>query len=365
MRPSLTLTLALAAALLVGCTGSGGTATTSPAPLGDIGAGLQGPSGLAASVYATGLANVSALAVDADGRLWAATASYSDTGADAVYRIGSPGAAPTQVISGIHMPLGLAWVGDTLYVSSAGRIEAYSGLGGAAFATVRTVVTLPAGAGEVNGLAVAADGRLVFGVSAPCNACTTTSTTDAAVLSVLPDGTGLQVVASGIRAPVGLAYVPGTTDLLVTMNQRDDLGEATPGDWLSIVRPGQKWGFPDCYGQGGTVCSGVPAPLAVLDPHAAVSGVAVVAGSLGPTIGTSALVAEWTTGKVMRVALTVRDGATTAASASGSAVSTFLSGLKQPVPVITAPDGALLVGDWGTGTVYRVAAVSAASAMPG
>ena len=90
------------------------------------------------------------------------------------------------------------------------------------------------------------------------------------------------------------------------MNQRDDLGEATPGDWLAIVRSGQAWGFPDCYGQGGSACSGVPDPLAVLDTHAAVSGVAVVTGGLGPAIGTSALVAEWTTGRVMRVALELR-----------------------------------------------------------
>ncbi len=133
------------------------------------------------------------------------------------------------------------------------------------------------------------------------------------------------------------------------MNQRDQLGDATPGDWLAIVRAGQDWGFPDCYGQGGTVCQGVPVPLAVLDKHAAVSGVAVVTGGLGPAVGTSALVAEWTTGIVMRVALA--PDTTTAAT-----IGPFLTGLKQPVAVATAPDGAVLVGDWGTGTVYRIAA---------
>ena len=126
------------------------------------------------------------------------------------------------------------------------------------------------------------EGRLVLGVSASCDDCTPTSRYAAAVLSFLPDGSDLQVVAGGIRAPVGLAYVPGTGDLLVSMNQRDQLGDATPGDWLAIVQAGQDWGFPDCYGQGGTVCQGVPVPLAVLDKHAAVSGVAVVTGTLVP-----------------------------------------------------------------------------------
>jgi len=59
------------------------------------------------------------------------------------------------------------------------------------------------------------------------------------VVSFLPDGSDLRVEAGGIRAPVGLAYYPGTNDLFVTMNQRDDLGAQTPGDWLAVVRAGQ------------------------------------------------------------------------------------------------------------------------------
>ena len=65
------------------------------------------------------------------------------------------------------------------------------------------------------------------------------------------------------------------------MNQRDDLGAKTPGDWLALVRQGQDWGFPGCYGQGGAACAGVPKPVAVLDPHAAAGGVAVLTSELG------------------------------------------------------------------------------------
>jgi glucose/arabinose dehydrogenase len=166
-------------------------------------------------------------------------------------------------------------------------------------------------------------------------------------VTFLPDGGDLQVDASGIRAPVGLTVEPGTGDLLVTMNQRDDLGDATPGDWLAVVRAGQDWGFPDCYGQEDTACTGSPQPLAVLDQHAAVSGVAVVTGQLGATVGTVALVAEWSTGKVLQVNL----------SRSGHAeVAPFLTGLQRPEPLITTPSGTVLVGDWGSGTVYELTA---------
>ena len=43
------------------------------------------------------------------------------------------------------------------------------------------------------------------------------------------------------------------------MNQRDDLGCRTPGDWLAVVRPGQDWGFPSCYGQQTQRCAVTPA----------------------------------------------------------------------------------------------------------
>jgi glucose/arabinose dehydrogenase len=345
--------------VVAGCTSvtAGGTsapanapATTVPTGLTVIGAGLQGPAGLVAAIYATGLTHVSAFAFDGQGRLWAATAAYSDDGTDAVYLVPSARAAPVKVIDAQHTPLGLVWSGDTLFVASAGRVDAYRGFADDDFASRATVLTLPAGVGEVNGLVMSSDGRLVLGVSAPCDACASTTEDAAAVLSFLPDGSDLKVVASGIRAPVGLTYDPGTDDLFVTMNQRDDLGDATPGDWLSVVRSGQSWGFPDCYGQGGSACAGVPSPVAVLDKHAAVSGVAIVTDGLGGSLSPSALVAEWATGVVLRVAL-AHDGSTWTGT-----VEPFLTGLTQPVPVISSPDGTVLVGDWGTGTIYRIAA---------
>ena len=346
--------------LVVGCSvspaspapasASQGPSDSPAAGLVAIGAGLLGPSGVTAAVYATGLTNASAFAFDPEGRLWVATAGYSDEGTDAVYLVPSSGATPEKDIDRVSTPLGLLWYQGSLYVSSAEGVVAYAGFTGSSFASKRTVVTFATGTGELNGIALGQDGRIVLGISAPCDSCDPPSAWSASVVSFLPDGSDLRVEASGIRAPVGLAYYPGTSDLFVTMNQRDDLGEATPGDWLAVVRRGQDWGFPTCYGQGGGACTGSPAPTALLDKHAAVSGVAVVTDGLGSTIGPSALVAEGAQGKVLRVAL-AHDG-----TAWTGTVTTFLSGLQQPVPVISGPDGAVYLGDWGTGIVYRVAA---------
>ncbi len=341
---------ALMAALIVaaGCSGTASSPAASDG-LVAIGAGLRGPAGLKAAVYAQAPAKVAAFATDAQGHLWVATADYTDSGGDGIYLVSGPGAPAVKVVDGLHTPLGLVWNGQSLYVSSKERVDAYDDFDGTRFASQRTVLALPAGVGESNGLAVAPDGRLTMGISAPCDSCAPSSPFSAAVVSFLPDGSDLRVDAGGIRAPVGLAYYPGTSDLFVTMNQRDDLGSQTPGDWLSVVHSGESWGFPHCFGQGGAACTGVPQPTAILDKHAAVSGLAIVTGGLGPRIGTSALVAEWAVGKVQRVALT-RHGA-----AWSGTTTPFLTGVKNPVPVLlTNPDGALLVGDWATGTVYAV-----------
>jgi glucose/arabinose dehydrogenase len=317
-----------------------------------IGAGLRGPSTLTATQYATGLLHVSALTFDPKGRLWAATADSTDSGADAVYLVAAAGATPVKIIAGVHTPLGLLWYQGSLYVASAGHVDAYRGLSGTRFANHTNIITLPTGVGESNALVIGPDGRMSMGISAPCDHCTPASKWAAAVVSFQPDGSDLRVDASGIRAPVGLTYFPQTSDLFVTINQRDDLAGRTPGDWLAVVEPGQHWGYPACYGQGGKPCAGTPRPTAALDKHAGVSDVAIATGQLGPAVGTAALVTEWAFGKVQRVALR-RVGTTYTAK-----VSPFLVGFKNPVGVVIAPDGAVLVGDWGAGTVDRIAVAS-------
>ena len=322
---------------------SAGTGLTS------IGAGLKGRAGLSASVVADGLGNVSALAFDSDGRLWALTAAYSDDGTDTLSVVPSSGAAPVSVLTGLHTPMGLLWYDGWLYVASGTTVDAYRGFdtGAATFAEHRTVLTLPDGVGLLGGLAIDSTGRLSLGVSAPCDSCTPASEYSAAILSFgtassSSGGSDLRVDVRGVRAPVGLAYYPGTDDLFVTMNQRDDLGDKAPGDWLALVRAGEDWGFPSCYGQGGRACADMGTVTAELDTHAAAAGVAFS--------GTSAIVAEWARGKVLRVALTH-----TASGYRASKTQTWIKGIKQPVAVVVGPDGAVYVGDWSTGTVYRIA----------
>jgi glucose/arabinose dehydrogenase len=313
--------LCVASALLL-------TACSASGP-GRIGAGLTGPHGAQATVYARGLKHVSALAYDSRGRLWATTSGATTHTGDGVYVVSHTGAEPQKVVGGITAPLGLVWVGDRLIVSSLGRVTAYWGFDGTRFRHSKVILAGPVADGENNNIVLAPNGRLMMGVSASCDHCVPTSKWSASIVSFKPDGSDLRVYASGIRAAYGLVYSRGT--LYATMNQRDDLGDRTPGDWLAVVRQGQNWRFPTCYGQ----CASQPQPVGVLDAHAAAGGVAF----LDPS---TAVVAEWQSGKVQQV--DVETGKT----------SVLLTGFENPLPVLKTGSGRLLVGDWGTGRVYTI-----------
>ena len=316
----------LAALALAACGGA------SRQSLGDVGAGLSGASGLEASVYARGVPQMSAFTFDAQGRLWVAGSGATTHAGDGVYLIRSAGSNPVKVIDSVRGPLGLAWIGDALYVSRLGGVDRFTGLHGTRFARRTTILTGPVRTAENNNLVVAPDGRLVLGVSATCDHCMNTPRYSGAIVSFRPDGSDLRIVANHVRAAYGLVYDNGK--LYASMNQRDDLGAHTPGDTVAVITQGQDWRFPACYGQGGGACAGVPPVLGSLDAHAAAGGIAVA--------GDSVLVAEWKLGRVLSVP--VRGGKATP----------WLAGIQHPLPLIRAADGSIFVGDWGTGVVYRV-----------
>ena len=94
----------------------------------------------------------------------------------------------------------------------------------------------------------------------------------------------------------------------------------------------------------------MPEALAQLDEHAAAGGVAVVTGTLGDAVGTSAVVAEWARGTVLAVPLV-----TGSSSLAAGEAEPLVKGIEKPMAVLTSSDGAVLVGDWAAGTIFRIA----------
>jgi glucose/arabinose dehydrogenase len=354
------LRAALAAAAGLGL-GLGVTAAAAPPatpPLTAAGAGLRAPAGIRADVYARGVPRPTALALDARGRIWAASSAGGPGAQDGVWLVAGPGARPRHVVKGLHGVLGLTWAGGRLYVSSTGRVDAFSGLRGLRFTRRRAVLKdLPTGLHQNDAVVPGPDGRLYLGIGSPCNACRSEDPRSAAVVSFRPDGSDLRVVARGFRNPYGLAFLPGTRHLLVTENGRDDLGVGAPPDELNLVRidgPVRDYGYPACWGQGGPPCRGTAPALADLAPHASADGIAVVSG--WPGYGTSAFIAEFgssfrppTGHDVVRVALSP-DGR----GGYRARASVFATGFEYPLAAAADSEGSLLVGDFGRDLIYRL-----------
>jgi glucose/arabinose dehydrogenase len=62
-----------------------------------------------------------------------------------------------------------------------------------------------------------------------------------------PDGTDRKVYAWGIRNAVGIAFRPGSNELWMSTNERDEIGEDLPPDYISSVRTGGFYGWPWFY----------------------------------------------------------------------------------------------------------------------
>jgi len=320
------------------------------------GAGLRAPGDVRADVFATGLPRPTAFAVDDRGRLWATSGAGAATPQDGVWLVSRKGAQPRYVIRKVPTPLGLTWFGGELYVSERGRVRAYRGFTGTRFSHARTVLTgLPVGLHQNAGITSGPDARLYLGIGSPCDACRPRHRLSATVVSFLPDGSDLRIVARGLRYAYGLAFLPGTSDLFATENGRDLLGLRAPPEELNLILKGRDYGYPDCWGQGGAVCAATEPALVKLAPHASADGLTFITDQWGAAYANSAFIAQFgssfqprTGGNVVRVTVTP-----TAGGYRGTP-RTFATGFTSPLAVTTGADGALLVGDFSRDTVYRL-----------
>ncbi len=193
------------------------------------------------------------------------------------------------------------------------------------------------------------------------------------ILEYNPDGTGFRFYATGIRNPVGIAVHPQTGDLWASVNERDGLGDDLVPDYISRIKDGGFYGWPWYYigpnqdprhpGAHPELKDQVLIPDVLIQSHSASLQLAFYTGQQFPgEYANHAFAAEhgsWNrerrTGyKVIRVP--VQNGAPT------GEYEDFLTGFVtqsgdvwgRPVGVAVAKDGALLVSDDGSNTVWRV-----------
>jgi glucose/arabinose dehydrogenase len=67
------------------------------------------------------------------------------------------------------------------------------------------------------------------------------------ILEINPDGSSERVYASGLRNPVGMDWSPGTGTLWTAVNERDELGDSLVPDYITGVKEGGFYGWPYSY----------------------------------------------------------------------------------------------------------------------
>ncbi len=221
-------------------------------------------------------------------------------------------------------------------------------------------------------LAVGPDNKLYIPIGAPCNICEPPAT-NAQIRRYNLDGSGMEVVARGVRNSVGFDFHPQTGELWFTDNGRDWAGEDGPQDELNRVsKSGENFGFPYCHAQGiadpdvkkANACDGVTMPVTLMGPHAAVLGMRFYTGSMFPAeYKNSILVARH--GSWNRTQKHGYDVVRVTASPDGKnvLVTPFMTGFLdtatnafwgRPTDVMLMPDGSVLVSDEQMGAIYRV-----------
>ena len=305
------------------------------------------PPAFRVSTFAAGLAHPTAMAWGPDNRLYVT----EDTGLVVVAARGSR--KPQVAVRKLRTPLGLAWQDQTLFVSEQGRLTRFSLQGTTLTGRQAVVRGLPFGLHQQDNVVLGADGRLYLGSGSTCDVCREKDRRSATVLSLRPDGSGLRVVARGLRNPFGLAFQPGTGRLYASVNGQDKLGtrdRPEPAEMVVVVRQGAFYGWPRCWPSfqkrrlAGR-CAGVTPPAAYLEPHSSADGLAFWRGDL--------FVALW--GEY----LSTRHGRTLERVKLGPGgrakrVTTFATGFDHPLALVPDQDGALLVADWGRGVIYRI-----------
>jgi glucose/arabinose dehydrogenase len=333
------------------------------------------PPGFAIDVYAGDVPNARQMALAPDGTLFVGTREDGRVFAVVDRNKDHKADEVVTIARGLKMPSGIAFKDGSLYVAEVSRITRYDGIEGRLAAPPTPVVVNESYPSDRHHgwkfIAFGPDGWLYVPVGAPCNVCERPDNLRyASITRMKPDGSSVEVFASGVRNSVGFDFHPATGQLWFTDNGRDELGDDVPPCELNHApKPGLHFGFPYCH--GGTVpdpefgrkrsCDEFVKPVQALGAHVAPLGMRFYTGSMFPAEYRNRIfIAEhgsWNRSRKVgyRLVTVTLDGDT--AKAHEPFATGWLQGEDEwgrPADVLVMPDGSLLVSDDRAGAIYRI-----------
>jgi glucose/arabinose dehydrogenase len=194
------------------------------------------------------------------------------------------------VLSGLNHPHGLAFFGGKLYVAEVDRVVRYNWDEQNLKATEEKVLfSLPEN-NDHNARTLIFDpsGNLYVSVGSTCNVCHEDNSFSGTVIISNSNGDNPRIFASGLRNAPFLQFNPRSGDLWATEMGRDYLGENIPPDEINILKNGQNYGWPNCYGNkvpdtqfnpsasSGINCQQSVAPIYQIQAHSAPLGLVFI-----------------------------------------------------------------------------------------
>ena len=159
-------------------------------------------------------------------------------------------------LTGLHQPFGMLLLGDKFYVGDTDGLMRFTYKSGAT--TIdgpgEKILALPKGGYNnhwTRNVFANTDGTKIYvTVGSGSNAAEHGLDNEihrADILEINPGGTGLRILASGLRNPNGLGYEPTTHALWTVVNERDFLGNDLAPDYFTHVVDGGFYGWPYSY----------------------------------------------------------------------------------------------------------------------
>ena len=160
------------------------------------------------------------------------------------------------LLFGLNQPFGMLVLGNSLYVANTDGIVQYPYQPGQTQikSEGKKILDLPAGGYNNhwtrNIIANANQTKIFISVGSGSNVAEHGMENEvrrANILEINPDGSGERVVAAGLRNPVGMCLAPGTNELWTVVNERDELGDNLVPDYITKVKDGGFYGWPYAY----------------------------------------------------------------------------------------------------------------------
>lgn len=172
---------------------------------------------------------------------------------------------------------GIAWHKNALYVASGTRLIKYACFTGKGFKCSKVLFDSKGATAPFNGIAFDPTGHLWAGTSFTKeeydHANDPTPFAQSVVRFVNVKGKlQLSKVATGLRQPWQLTFLPGKRNPWVTNLAQDDR-EPAPPDQLVNARQGQNYGFAKCTWEPGSPCRGFTRPFRLLPEHSSPQGI--------------------------------------------------------------------------------------------